>query len=147
MSRMNEVAVTINQQPQKVKDGQEHLSEHGAIINQNQVQHLSQIIDKYTRVTKGLCSICGQPIPAERLERYPNVTRCVPCQSIVEKPETLRTEIARFRHTLALMQKQYDAAERLELVSSEKRTAWQEEIRRYQERLVRLQAAFHGEGS
>lgn len=35
--------------------------------------------------TYGICADCGGPIPEGRLRRIPDATRCVPCQSVVDR--------------------------------------------------------------
>lgn len=38
----------------------------------------------------GLCEVCGQPIPEERLAAVPDTTTCVPCQRQRERRSTWR---------------------------------------------------------
>lgn len=47
-----------------------------------------QVESALTRIdngTYGLCSECHQPIPAERLEAFPQVTECVTCKQAIER--------------------------------------------------------------
>ena len=38
-------------------------------------------LDKLSKGTYGLCDICGQPIPAERLEAMPHANLCMSCKA------------------------------------------------------------------
>lgn len=38
--------------------------------------------------TAKVCEVCRQPIPAERLEVFPQATRCVNCQTAEDRGET-----------------------------------------------------------
>ncbi len=102
-------------------------------------------IQDYPSNGNRLCEICNHPIPAERLEKYPEMTTCVPCQSLLEKPEKLRIEIARLNHDLLIKENQFSAVERLEIVSREKLDVWQIEIRNQCRLLDKLRVALYGE--
>ena len=38
-------------------------------------------LDKFKKGTYGLCDICGQPIPAERLDAMPQANLCLTCKA------------------------------------------------------------------
>jgi hypothetical protein len=101
---------------------------------------------KFIQKPYGRCEICSQPIPSERLNRYPEVSTCVPCQELLEKPERLKVMIAQLHHNLVLMEAQYDAVERLEHISSERQREWLQEICCYREKLAKLRAALYVTG-
>lgn len=52
-------------------------------------------LDEYNRIVKalemmeegiyGICVDCGQPISEKRLKLFPNATRCLKCQELVEE--------------------------------------------------------------
>lgn len=44
-----------------------------------------QALRKINEGTYGLCSDCGQPISEKRLLSYPNASRCLACQEILEE--------------------------------------------------------------
>jgi RNA polymerase-binding protein DksA len=46
--------------------------------NLAEVEHA---LGKLSKGTYGLCDICGQPIPAERLEAMPHANLCMSCKS------------------------------------------------------------------
>lgn len=58
------------------------------IAEYNMIRNALQMIDDGTY---GLCSDCGQGISEKRLKLYPNATRCLVCQEILEErgPEAL----------------------------------------------------------
>ena len=46
--------------------------------------HLARVehaLDKFEKGTYGLCDICGQPIPLDRLEALPQASRCLNCKA------------------------------------------------------------------
>ncbi len=56
-------------------------SQVGALVQQAE-QHLAEIdaaLERLARGTYGVCAVCGQSIPAERLEVRPTATACVGC--------------------------------------------------------------------
>jgi RNA polymerase-binding transcription factor len=58
-------------------------SQVGALAHQAEV-HLREIEAAVARLddgTYGVCAVCGEPIPAERLEVRPTATTCVACAS------------------------------------------------------------------
>jgi DnaK suppressor protein len=42
---------------------------------------IEHALDKFKKGTYGLCDICGQPIPAERLEAMPHANLCLSCKA------------------------------------------------------------------
>ncbi len=42
---------------------------------------IDHALDKFKKGTYGLCDICGQPIPAERLEAMPHANLCLSCKA------------------------------------------------------------------
>jgi YteA family regulatory protein len=50
------------------------------------VERIDASLRKMEAGTYGLCDICGQVIPAGRLEAVPYATLCVKCQADVEGP-------------------------------------------------------------
>lgn len=38
-------------------------------------------LDKFRKGTYGLCDICGQPIPADRLDAVPHANLCLSCKA------------------------------------------------------------------
>ena len=46
--------------------------------NLTEVEHALEKLDKGTY---GLCDVCGQPIPAERLEAMPHANLCMSCKA------------------------------------------------------------------
>lgn len=46
--------------------------------NLAEVEHA---LDKFKKGTYGLCDICGQPIPADRLEAMPQANLCLTCKA------------------------------------------------------------------
>jgi DnaK suppressor protein len=52
------------------------------IAEYNMIRNALQMIDDGTY---GLCSDCGQGISEKRLKLYPNATRCLVCQEILEE--------------------------------------------------------------
>lgn len=56
-------------------------SQVGALVQQAEA-HLREIDVAWARLeggTYGVCAVCGEPIPAERLEVRPTATTCVAC--------------------------------------------------------------------
>ena len=56
-------------------------SQVGALVRQAE-QHLEEVDAASARVadgTYGLCAVCGEPIPTDRLEVRPTATTCVGC--------------------------------------------------------------------
>jgi YteA family regulatory protein len=50
------------------------------------IERVEAALQKMENGTYGLCDICGQPIPAGRLDAVPYATLCVKCQADVEGP-------------------------------------------------------------
>jgi RNA polymerase-binding transcription factor DksA len=144
MSQVIEATGNIHQAPRKIKGEISDHSEQDTFIQQTLVQRIAQNIEIETRETKRLCEICNQPIPTGRIKGYPNVTRCIPCQRLVENPALLRSEIARLHHTLVFMENQYDAVENLEMAEKEKLVSWHSTICCFREVLSKLRAALYG---
>jgi DnaK suppressor protein len=46
--------------------------------NLAEVEHA---LEKFKKGTYGLCDICGQPIPADRLEAMPHANLCLSCKA------------------------------------------------------------------
>ena len=42
---------------------------------------IDHALDKFKKGTYGLCDICGQPIPPERLEAMPHANLCLTCKA------------------------------------------------------------------
>ena len=42
---------------------------------------IEHALDKFKKGTYGLCDICGQPIPPERLEAMPHANLCLTCKA------------------------------------------------------------------
>ncbi len=63
-------------------------------VEELQISIHNNEMDEYNRIIKaieminnnryGICIDCDQEISAKRLERFPNATRCLPCQEILE---------------------------------------------------------------
>jgi DnaK suppressor protein len=63
-------------------------------IEELQISIHNNELDEYNRILKaieminnnryGICIDCDQDISPKRLERFPNATRCLPCQEILE---------------------------------------------------------------
>jgi DnaK suppressor protein len=59
-------------------------SQVGALVQQAEA-HLDEIDAALARIddgTYGVCAVCGQPIPAGRLEVRPTATTCVGCANL-----------------------------------------------------------------
>jgi RNA polymerase-binding transcription factor DksA len=59
-------------------------SQVGALVQQAE-QHLAEIeaaLERLADGTYGVCTVCGRPIPAGRLEVRPTATTCVGCASL-----------------------------------------------------------------
>jgi DnaK suppressor protein len=56
--------------------------------NLSEVEHA---LDKIKKGTYGLCDVCGQPIPPERLEAVPHANVCLTCKA----------KYAKIRHPMA----------------------------------------------
>lgn len=52
------------------------------IAEYNMIRNALQMIDEGTY---GMCSECGQEISEKRLKLYPNATRCLVCQEMLEE--------------------------------------------------------------
>jgi DnaK suppressor protein len=50
---------------------------------------IGRALEKFEQGTYGVCDNCGQEIPYERLERFPQAALCVACKSEQEK-QTIR---------------------------------------------------------
>ncbi|NJP46467.1 TraR/DksA family transcriptional regulator [Actinacidiphila epipremni] len=55
----------------------------GALLGQarEHLEALDRALDRFEQGTYGRCEVCGEPIPAERLEVLPAATTCTPCAS------------------------------------------------------------------
>jgi DnaK suppressor protein len=42
---------------------------------------IERALEKFRKGTYGLCDICGQPIPADRLEAVPHANLCMTCKA------------------------------------------------------------------
>jgi DnaK suppressor protein len=45
------------------------------------IAEIELALDKFKKGTYGLCDICGQPIPADRLEAVPYANLCLSCKA------------------------------------------------------------------
>jgi DnaK suppressor protein len=45
------------------------------------IAEVEHALDKFNKGTYGLCDICGQPIPADRLEAVPHANLCLSCKA------------------------------------------------------------------
>lgn len=70
-----DVAQSISLETLKISLQDAEMAEYNMIV-----QALQMIEDG----TYGLCLDCGQPIAEKRLKSYPNATRCLLCQEILE---------------------------------------------------------------
>ena len=43
-------------------------------------RHLAKALDRIEDGSFGICSICGELIPEERMVEVPNATKCVKCK-------------------------------------------------------------------
>ncbi|HEX2978182.1 MAG TPA: TraR/DksA C4-type zinc finger protein [Candidatus Babeliales bacterium] len=55
----------------------------------NEYNMIMQALRMIDEGTYGICIECGQPIAEKRLKSYPNASRCIICQEVLEdrKPE------------------------------------------------------------
>jgi DnaK suppressor protein len=48
---------------------------------QNNLNEIEHALEKFKAGTYGLCDICGQPIPTERLDAMPHANLCLSCKA------------------------------------------------------------------
>jgi DnaK suppressor protein len=76
-------------QIQDIGDHAQSLSQETLMISlqDTEIQEYNMILQALKMIeegTYGNCTDCGQPISEKRLHLYPNATRCLVCQEIVE---------------------------------------------------------------
>lgn len=57
-------------------------------LHHNELGEYSMILKALAMIEKGtygMCTECGQPIAERRLQLYPNATRCLACQEVLEE--------------------------------------------------------------
>ncbi len=60
---------------------------------QEKLGQLNHAIEKIENGSYGICEMCGQPIPAERLEIVPETTLCVKCAQEQEMRAGIRRNV------------------------------------------------------
>lgn len=59
--------------------------ENDALFRENALKKHFQSRRAHLHGSDGICSDCGEPIPAKRLKANPQATRCVECQVLAER--------------------------------------------------------------
>ena len=60
------------------RENDEVLDEIG-VVGQEELQRINRALIKLQDGSYGICDVCGEPIPAARLEIVPDAERCVAC--------------------------------------------------------------------